>query len=231
MFYFGTADQNELFKFQFYEQDKICLFKVQTFHEKTNELIVKKLNEIFTQMSRKGTTILIIDLRGNGGGSGKPGWQILKRTLQKTARSASKYTKSTYFISQNLITKLIPAYENIIPNRDAWYGKLVLICDRFTASSAVDLAVIVKDNQAGFIAGEETGGPASYFGDIEWVNLTNSGLNCMVPTAYFLRPGGFDDNRGVLPDLQLDITNGDEILAKKIYDYVTKVTKQKQTMK
>jgi hypothetical protein len=226
MFYFGVNDQKDLFTFRFYKQEKVCFFKVQTFFDGVHDLFLKKLSELLSQIERKGTTILIVDLRGNSGGSGSFGWEILVRTLQNPARSASKYSKNMYKLlmspeAQILnLKQLFPIYETITPNRDAWQGKLVLLCDRFTASAAVDTAVIVKDNQAGLIVGEETGGQASYFADIKTITLPNSRLECRVPTAYFMRPAKFDDGRGVLPDLQLDVTLDDVSLAGEIYDYL-----------
>jgi C-terminal processing protease CtpA/Prc len=224
MFYFGVNDRKDLFTSRFYKQQKVCLFKAQTYSNGTYDLFIKKLSDLLSQIERKATTTLIVDLRGNGGGSGSIGWEILARTLQKPARSASKYSKSMYKLLMSpktqILNSILPNYETITPNRDAWQGKLVLLCDRFTASAAVDTAVIIKANKAGLIVGEETGGRASYFGNVTTITLPNSRLECRVPTAYFMRPAKFDDGRGVLPDLQLDVTLDDASLAGKIYDYL-----------
>jgi C-terminal processing protease CtpA/Prc len=96
----------------------------------------------------------------------------------------------------------------------------VLLCDSLTYSAAVYLAVIVKDCNVGIIGGEETGGRASYFGNVITVHLPNSGLACQIATKYFVRPAGFDDGRGVLPDLPLDVTLEDRVLVEKIYNHV-----------
>jgi C-terminal processing protease CtpA/Prc len=228
-FFFGITDRKDLFTFSFYEQKKICLFKAQTFFNGVRDIFIKKLSELISQIEHEGTTILIVDLRGNGGGSGSFGWRILARTLQNPVRSASKYSKRTYKLLKSPKTEilnfewLLPNYETITPDRDAWQGNLVLLCDRFTASAAVDTAVIVKDNKAGLIVGEETGGRASYFADVYTVILPNSRLKFLVPTSYFMRPAKFDDGKGVLPDLQLDVTLNDTDLVRKIYDYLMNV--------
>jgi len=42
----------------------------------------------------------------------------------------------------------------------------------------------------------------------------------VISSAHFLRPDGYDDGRGVLPDLPLDVTLEDSVLVEKVYDYV-----------
>ncbi|MHC4476519.1 MAG: S41 family peptidase [Planctomycetota bacterium] len=106
------------------------------------------------------------------------------------------------------------------PRADAWGGTLVLICDRLTASAAVDTVAIVKDNELGLIVGEETGGRASCFSEVAPLYLPNSGLLCQIASAKFVRPAGYDDGRGVLPDLPLDLTEKDSVLVEKIYNYI-----------
>jgi C-terminal processing protease CtpA/Prc len=58
--------------------------------------------------------------------------------------------------------------------------------------------------EAGKIVGEETGGLASSYGDVFSCRLPNSGLRLGISYKYFLRPGGFDDGRGVIPDIPID---------------------------
>ena len=48
------------------------------------------------------------------------------------------------------------------PHPEAYPCKLVLLCDRGTASAASWIATYVKDLKIGLIVGEETGGVASF---------------------------------------------------------------------
>jgi hypothetical protein len=98
-----------------------------------------------------------------------------------------------------------------------WKGTLVILVDRQTASAAKDAAVIVKDNHLGYIAGEETGGSASEATEVCHIFLPNSGIDCQIPSAYYLRPAGYDDGRGVLPDIELDLKKPDDVLIIQIY--------------
>ncbi|MCG8348403.1 MAG: S41 family peptidase, partial [Chloroflexales bacterium] len=79
-------------------------------------------------------------------------------------------------------------------------GDFSVLIGPATFSSAVSFAVIVKDNELGVLVGEETGGPPSGFGSAYSFRLTYTGLEGYVSSAYFVRPNGQDDGRGVLPD-------------------------------
>lgn len=117
------------------------------------------------------------------------------------------------FITQHGITDSTTMY-------NPWMGNLVILTDRYTGSAAVWMTAIVKDNELGIIAGEETGGRASFFGDVAPIFLPYSGLYCQIPSSYFERPAGYDDGRGVLPDSPLDVTLEDSVLVEKICEYI-----------
>lgn len=65
-------------------------------------------------------------------------------------------------------------------------------------------AAIIKDFSVGTLIGEETGGLASCFGGTYRSQLANSGLSLRISYKYFVRPGNFDDGRGVLPDISAE---------------------------
>lgn len=72
---------------------------------------------------------------------------------------------------------------------------------------------MIKDFGVGKIAGEETGGLASSYGDIYYNQLPNSELKFDVSFKYFIRPAGFDNGRGDIPDIQIapdGLVNNDE---------------------
>jgi len=73
-----------------------------------------------------------------------------------------------------------------------------------TFSTAADFAATIKDLGVGTIVGEETGGLASSYGDVFSVELPNSELDLGISYKYFLRTGGFDNGRGVIPDIRIE---------------------------
>lgn len=184
------------FHYQFYFDGEICLFKVKTFAWKLRDELEHVLVALIKAMREKKTEVLILDLRGNGGGNANMGGRILEAMIDRECGERTPDPNCTYLV------------------------KLVLLCDRWTQSAASFVATHVKDHQIGVIAGEETGGRASFFGDIEFVSLPHSGLSCGIGTKFFMRPAGYDDRRGVLPDIPLDVTLEDYVLVEKIRAHV-----------
>jgi len=258
--------EKRLFSFSFYMENKVCILKARSFQtlsdyvtgkKKVWQMWVDTLNNLFAEMTEKGTSVLIVDLRGNGGGNGALPAELIKRTAKKPYKEYSKkwrYSKAyqkacliwglrqrgipawlhlenrldlrnymwgpepsqlqgEYFITQHGITDSTVMY-------NPWMGNLVILTDHYTSSASVWMAAIIKDNELGVIAGEETGGRASFFGDIAPVCLPYSGLSCQISSSYSERPAGYDDDRGVLPDLPLDVMLEDSILVEKIYNHI-----------
>jgi len=184
-----------LFSHQFYHDNEVCLFQGQSFANNLCQRIEAATDASIAKMKERGTEVLIFDLRNNGGGNAALGTQLLRKVIDRP-------------------------YGEFTPDPNAWHGTLVLLCDRWTASAASWLATFVKDHGIGLIAGEETGGAASFFGNLEGVILPHSRLACTVATRHFMRPAGYDDRRGLLPDLSLDVAGSDEVLVEAIYTHI-----------
>jgi C-terminal processing protease CtpA/Prc len=148
-------------------------------------------------MRKRNTQILIFDLRGNGGGNSGLGTRVVNKVINRKYDADYK------------------------PHRNAYPCKLVLLCDRGTASAASWVATCVKDYGIGIIAGEETGGRACICGNIKHISLPNSGLRCGIATRFIMRPAGYDDRKGVLPDLPLDVRANDDTIVEKIARYLS----------
>ena len=189
--------QDPDFSYQFYQEGKVCLFRIRTFAWDLRKQLEEVLIELLDAMRQRKTECVVLDLRGNGGGNGGLGMGII-RTM----------------IDRSYADDLKPVEEN------GWPVQLALLCDRSTYSAASWLAMVVKDCNVGIIAGEETGGRASFFGDLENVTLPHSGLTCTIGTKFFMRRAGYDDRRGVLPDLPLDVMLDNARLVEKILAFV-----------
>jgi C-terminal processing protease CtpA/Prc len=246
------------FPFEFHFDGQLCHFRIPSFADAYREKYFRVLDTLLRELKQEGTSILVVDLRGNGGGSGDMPAELIRRTAKKSYKEYSlrwRYSKAYQkaFLIAGLKQKGIPAWlhlENILNLRDyipgpdpsqmqgeylitqhgiidinamghnPWRGHLAILVDRNTGSAAVWMVAIIKDNELGLIAGEETGGRASFYGNVAPLHLPNSGLFCHVASAYFERPAEYDDSRGVLPDLPLDVTLEDSVLVEKVYDYV-----------
>jgi C-terminal processing protease CtpA/Prc len=246
------------FPFEFHFDGQLCHFRIPSFAYAYREKYFRVLDTLLRELKQEGTSILVVDLRGNGGGSGDMPAELIRRTAKKSYKEYSlrwRYSEAYQkaFLITGLKQKGIPAWlhlENILDLRDyvpgpdpsqmqgeylitehgtvdinalghnPWREHLAILVDRNTASAAAWMVAIIKDNELGLIAGEETGGRASFCGNVAPLYLPNSGLFCHVASAYFERPAEYDDRRGVLPDLPLDVTLEDSVLLERIYDYV-----------
>jgi len=171
-----------------------------------DQVLIRKFSlsvaALLDAMRKNGTQIVILDLRGNSGGNATMGHMVLARMVDKK-------------------------YADIAPDAShSWPVKIAVLCDRGTYSPGSFEAMRVKDEGIGIIAGEETGGRASFFGDIEHGTLPNSLLRCGIATGYFPRRAGYDDGRGVLPDVPLDVTLDDSVLVEKICAFIRKTSEE-----
>ena len=158
-----------------------------------------------------GTSKVIIDVRGNGGGNSAacerlinamdmkvPEYDIVIRFSEEAAKQNGSLRK-TGSIKMNGSDK-----EKNNPNID-----LVVLCDKYTYSSANMLLVWVRDGGLGTIIGEPSSGVPSHYGDIIYFVLENSKLYGSVSHKMFTRPDESNQERVLQPDI---VTESEEAL-------------------
>ncbi len=142
-----------------------------------------------------------------------PKWMQIFPFYYLSNNSKILYTSKDGYIHEN---KTEPYKHDI--SEPFFSGNVYILIGNYTFSSATDFAAVFKDYGFGILIGEETGGLATCYGDLLMFNMPNSGLSFCVSHKYFVRPGGFDDCKGVIPDYEVkqkpeDIKNGiDNIL-------------------
>jgi len=94
--------------------------------------------------------------------------------------------------------EVIPAY-----NENRFRGNLYVLTSHNTFSAATEFCVIIKDNKIGYIVGEETLDNPTDYGCIMLFELPNTRINIQNSTSYSIRPAGYDDSRGIIPDYRL----------------------------
>lgn len=118
-------DRHGAFSYEFYD-NQVCLLKAPSFRHTLREVWIKTLDELFPQMEEKGTSVLIVDLRNNGGGDGELGEELIRRTVQKPYKTPSKrmrYSKAYQkaLLIDGLKERGVPAFlhlENILKLND-----------------------------------------------------------------------------------------------------------------
>jgi C-terminal processing protease CtpA/Prc len=87
-------------------------------------------------------------------------------------------------------------------------GPVFILIGTNTFSAAADLAAAAKDHGLAVLVGQESGGLASSYGESYRSTLPHTRLPLNVSFKYFLRPAGYDDGRGVIPDVAVEPAGG-----------------------
>ena len=197
---------------------------INTFSGSLRNAFERDIDKYFEEINKRDIKNLFIDISENGGGNtdlakylyeycNDQPYSLFSEVRMKYSDYAFKnrsnsFTKLYYRLKKNEDDMLV-FNSTIVEPKDRnhrFNGNLYVITSNFTFSTATDFAAIVKDHQAGKIIGEETGGLASCYGDIISDKLPNSKLLFGISYKYFLRPAGFDNGKGVLPDIEMDIS-------------------------
>jgi hypothetical protein len=213
---------------EFLAGGKIAHFQYQSFQLSDAEK--KKIDEAFRLIRTAGSSDLIIDLRGNGGGDSSMGdfifsylysgkfrqYSSVKAKVSPDIRTilhGSQKAAATVFapVLDGKVMTHSPQ-EDSLSKPDAFFaGRKYLLTDNDTFSSAADFTAMFRDYGVGTILGYETGGLAISFGDVYSFTLKNSQIPCGVSWKQFFgpKPRNGDDRHGVLPDVPMN----DRVLA------------------
>jgi len=185
-----------------------------------------KLDSVFRVLRERGTTSLILDLRGNRGGVDEYGALLLSHLVDHPFRYFDRITVTT--VAPSFATWLPRTFESMRtgtvadpgggyrvttalhtgvgpqpPAANPFLGKLVVLIDGGSFSTTADVAAHLRSWRRATFVGEETGG--GYAGNTSGLNalivLPNSRLKTKVMmygywNAVAPEPGG----RGVVPE-------------------------------
>lgn len=155
---------------------------------------------------QSGTSKVIIDVRGNGGGNSNTCVQLLQALGMEVPSYGvyirySPLAQGTYpdsydqnsggdrYEPQPELAKANPAVQ------------LVVLTDENTFSSATMLAVYVRDGQLGTIVGRPSSNAPNSYGDILAVRLENTRIYCTFSHKQWLRPDQSAEGNAVIPDI------------------------------
>lgn len=183
----------------------------------------------FRQIAANKTEVLILDLRGNGGGDDRLGTLLLSYLLDKPFVHYRDIVARNTFFALDTWVRLpykterrednlyhIIDYPNLgvlQPSSPAFSGKVYVLMDGGSFSTAAEVITQLHDHRRAEFIGEEAGGAydGNNSGTISPVTLPNTKIILFVPLmSYYLAVGGGEDNsRGVRPDYPVDYSISD----------------------
>ncbi len=215
-----------LYAYRFDQASKIGVFEYNACAN--NDRFREFLRETFMQVKREQPVAIIVDARNNGGGSARANVALFDYLTDQPYRMYSRCeVRVSRFIKEKLgreafeqryfpwLTPDGSIQSYTFPMRESdenplrFGGPLIVLSGPSTLSSGMNFVNAVKDCGLGVVVGEETGNPATAFGDLEAFRLPNSQLEIYVSTKYFVRPNGQTDRRGVMPDYEIHQTDSD----------------------
>lgn len=150
---------------------------------------------IIDTLKSKKVDAIVIDLRGNGGGS-------LLEAIELTG----------LFIKTGPVVQVRDARNKVEVDEDenpdiAWTGSLAVLTDRFSASASEIFAGAIQDYNRGLIIGNSTYGKGSVQSAIDMsrvnADLGNKGGQINLTTGKFYRiSGSSTQHKGVVPDVE-----------------------------
>lgn len=181
----------------------------------------------FRVIKEKQVKNLIINLMDDGGGSSDVGDEFFKYILDKPYTQYAKVIeKNSALLKERLrehrIGKSLDSADKILLGRrngsidTAFYddigvndnplrfnGRVILLVNIETYSSAADFAQCFKYYKRGVIIGEQTGGLIKSYGDIVTAHLPNTQLDLSISSKLYYDAGaGENDWHGVIPDIK-----------------------------
>lgn len=202
------------------------------------------IDSAFIEISKRNAQDLIIDIRGNDGGSdafsnymmayfaNRP-FKIASKISLKTSQMTKDYWKDFEDHEASEMKEQIMTLENgtyfeldikvTKPRKDSLHfnGKVYLLIDRFSFSMASAVASIFQDYSFGVLIGEETAQVPSSCASMHDFLLPNTKIKTHYPKAFGIRPNGDATLHGVIPDfiVKQDIHSDDD----QVLEYTLKL--------
>jgi len=187
-------------------KDNCVILKLKTFNnEKLTDQKIKArkfYKSIFDSLRTENVQNLIVDLRGNLGGRFEMATEMVP-FIMKEQSDDDYIRKSTSWTGKEKNYKLKK------PSKLLFSGKIYVLVDGNTFSSASALARYLKEYGNAIVIGEETGTRYEGFaaGSREFITLPNSGIQIGIPRYHIEFPKSkkqTTQNRGLIPDHQIE---------------------------
>jgi C-terminal processing protease CtpA/Prc len=202
-----------------FPEKNIALLTIKTFDDNR---LARKLNfrnfleTSFKEINSREVSELIIDLRGNAGGTDAYGALLYSYLTNKPFKYFHSIESTTHKITVEGAS-LLGIQQ---PQNNSYNGKVLFLINGLCFSTTADFCSIAKSNNRGKFIGEETGG--AYYGNTSGqttkVELPNSKINITIPKLKYVndvKKSKYKD-RGTIPDYTILPTIQEVILHKDV---------------
>ncbi len=176
-----------------------------------NEEYQKTVKSFFEEVSSQGITNIAVDLRGNGGGDSSVANEFLRYIDIDKYNSWDNSIRFGPFLLEN--KGIIITNDKIQP---VFSGRIFVLTDVYTFSSAMDFAMLIGDNDIGEIIGKTSGNNPSGYGDYVQLCMENSGLFFTVSTKKWYRVDLSKNEEPLTPHYEVT----DQTALEKVYELI-----------
>lgn len=166
-------------------------------------------DSVFTDLNERQIPNLVIDIRGNSGGTTRHGDTLLTYLTDKPfTQYGAVETKHSTLTNPELDSSFIEIHSEMgelhaVNNPNRHEGKVFVLTDEITFSSAAIIAGTVQCFDIGTVIGRETGGTQIMYSSFYDLYLPNTGLFVGISTDRRHIPCGEHHDRGVIPDHEI----------------------------
>lgn len=181
-------------------EKKIGIMTIQSFnyYERQNyDEFVQFMDASMAEMKEAGTTHLMLDLRGNGGGSPESSIYLLRYLMKEPFIYSYRehYDSNTDLAFTQKLQQL---------HSDRYQGQLYFLIDGVGNSTTGHFMSLVKKHQLGTIIGEELGSNQFCNAGMTRLRLKNTKLNFHVANnTHISTANELPDEKGILPDHEI----------------------------
>ena len=160
-----------------------------------NDEYIRCVKEMFQEVKEKHIQNVAVDLRGNGGGNSLVANEFIKYLPVMRYRDVPCDWRWGWFVF---------SYDGWIKNKQygdlLFDGKVYVLTDSGSFSSAKDFALIIQDNGLGHVIGIAPANAVNGYGDVAVFSLPNSGLLMQISTKKWYRIDETNTDDYVVPD-------------------------------
>lgn len=192
----------EPYSITFVEDDQLALMRIRhfSFYQKTDaEGFYKFIDQSFAEIKQKNTKNLLIDIRGNMGGSPFCSSYLLTYLIDKPFQYFIKDRPGSHGYSK--------FFKLQHPAANLFKGQVITLVDNGCLSTTGHFIGLLKYHGVGKLAGMKTGSTFSCTDGSTILKLRNTGMRLRIARERFTASvKGMPINEGINPDYKIDLT-------------------------